>query len=396
MPQNQSNPPTSFRMIAKTLYGLEPVLAGELKDLGAGNIHEMVRSVEYTGNQETLYKSNLWCRTATRILLPIKTFRASHKDELYRHIKSIDWGSYMKADSTLAIDAVVSHSPAFDNSMYVAQRAKDAIVDQFRERTGKRPSVDINNPALRLNLHIHQNQATLSLDSSGESLSRRGYRLEGGIAPLNEILAAGIIYLSEWDKQSSFIDGMCGSGTFVIEAALMARNIAPGILRSNYGFKNWKDYNRELFEKLLKDAREKIISELPFEIVGSDISQDVIREAKTNARRAKVTGDIKLECLAFDKQTPPSDGGVIILNPPYGERMSLDDLESFYKMIGDTFKQMYEGYRAYVFTGNLQAAKALGLRTSQKIKLYNGPLECRLMRYDIYSGSKKKKYRDED
>lgn len=379
------------RMTAKTLSGLEETLAGELTALGAADAWPENRAAECSGDKQLLYKTNLWCRTATRILLPIAAFPADSSDRLYQGVANIDWAPYLDPDMTLAVDAIAIES-AFDNSLFVAQRVKDAIVDQFRRRNGKRPSVDADNPDLRINIHIHGDKATLSLDSSGGPLTRRGYRIEGGKAPLSEVLAAGIVRLTEWDMASALIDPMCGSGTIVIEAAMAARNIAPGLLRKQFGFMRWKDYDEALHRQLVREARQTVKADLPVEIVGSDIDRHAIDEAKANARRAGVEGNIRFEVKPFDKQTPPPAPGTVVMNPPYGERIAVKDIEAFYESFGDVLKQKYEGYTAFILSGNPDAAGHIGLRTSRKMKLFNGPLECRLLRFELYKGSRKSKY----
>ncbi len=380
----------SCPLVATTLYGLEDVLADELESLGASNVKTMIRSVSFEGDRRLMYKTNLWCRTAIRILRPIKTFNVSGDNELYRRVKGVKWSDFLDTDGTLAVDAVITDS-VFDNSHYVAQRVKDAVVDRFRAETGRRPSVDLANPDLRINLYLKENSAVLSLDSSGKSLHRRGYRMEKGEAPLNEVLAAGILALSEWDMKMPLIDPMCGSGTFVIEAAMMARNIAPGFARREFGFMRWKDYDPAVFRSLRIEAEHSIKPGLPFEIVGSDSDRVCIRQAKANAARAKVNEDIKFEIQTFEKQNPPPAPGILITNPPYGERMKTADINAFYRMIGDTLKKKYDGYRAFILAGNLPVIKQVGLRTSRRIALFNGPLESRLVKYEIYRGSHKKK-----
>ena len=381
----------TFRMVAKTLYGLESVLAAELGALGADDIHPMNRSVEFSGDLRLMYAANIHCRTAIRILRPIRAFRCADGDQLYRQTRSVDWGKLLDPAMTMAVDAVVSHS-GIDNSLFAAQRVKDAVVDQIRDRAGRRPSVDLIHPDLRINLHVHENRATLALDSSGESLHRRGYRTEAGKAPINEVLAAGIIMLSEWDMTSPLIDGMCGSGTFVIEAALMARRIAPGLIRGQFGFQRMKDFNRGLFAKVVAEARGRILTDSPCRIIGSDKDNAAIKESRANAKRAGVDRDIVFEQKDFSAQNPPAGPGVLIINPPYGERLSVADIGSLYRMIGDTLKTKYDGYNAFVFTGNMAAAKSVGLRTSRRITLYNGQLESRLLRYEMYQGSRKQKH----
>jgi putative N6-adenine-specific DNA methylase len=379
------------KLTAKTLSGLEETLAAELTALGAADVWPGNRAVEFAGDKQLLYKMNLWCRTATRILHPIAAFAAPDSDRLYQGVAALDWAPYLDPDMTLAVDAVAIES-AFDNSLFVAQRVKDAVVDQFRKRNGKRPSVDADNPDLRINIHIHGDKATLSLDSSGGPLTRRGYRTEGGKAPLSEVLAAGIVRLTEWDMATPLIDPMCGSGTIVIEVAMVARNIAPGLLRKQFGFMRWKDYDEALYRQLVREARQAIKADLPVEIVGSDIDRRAIDEAKANARRAGVEGNIRFEVKPFDQQTPPSGPGTVVMNPPYGERIAIRDIESFYQSLGDVLKQKYDGYTAFILSGNPEAAGHIGLRTSRRIKLFNGPLECRLLRFELYKGSRKSKY----
>ncbi|PKK83715.1 MAG: hypothetical protein CVT49_07460 [candidate division Zixibacteria bacterium HGW-Zixibacteria-1] len=379
-----------FRMIAKTLFGLEAILAEELTALGARDVKPMNRSVEFYGDRKLLYKANLWCRTATRILKPIFNFRAADEKALYNKVFNIDWRNYLGLNQTFAIDAVITES-GFDNSLYVAQKTKDAIADHFRKKTGRRPSVDLKNPDIRLNAYIYRDDCTIALDSSGEPLFKRGYRSQTGEAPLNEVLAAGIVLQSGWDKKSSFVDAMCGSGTIVIEAALLARNIAPGLTRDRFGFMNWPDFDRDLYKQVQHEARKEILPKLGFEMIGSDKASKQVREAVDNARRAGVGRDIVFKQSAIDDLMPPSPPGVLVINPPYGERMSVDDIKEFYHSIGDALKKSFTGYDAYIFTGNLDAAKHIGLRTSRRIEMYNGPIECRLLKFEMYQGTRKTK-----
>mgnify|MGYP005754006495 CR=1 FL=1 len=379
----------NFNIIATTLSGLEEVLAAELQELDMEYIKVGNRAVTCSGNLRQLYEANLWCRTAIRILKPIKNFKARNEKDLYEQVQKINWADYLDLDQTFAIDAVVSHS-TFEHSLYVAQLTKDAIVDQFRKKTGERPSVDRIRPDLRINLHMHENMVTLSLDSSGDSLHRRGYRLQTNVAPLNEVLAAGIIALSGWDKKSTFIDPMCGSGTFLIEAALMAQNIAPGLFRRDpYGFEKWKDYNEQLFEMVWNTAEAKEKKTPQAEIIGYDIDPDYIEAALNNIENAGLQHVIKIEEADFFKTTAPADHGVLVMNPPYNERIQSDDINLLYKNIGDTLKQSYQGFDAFVFTGTLDAAKNIGLRASRRTPLYNGPIDCRLLKYELYRGSRR-------
>ncbi len=371
----------SFEIVGKTLPGLEPVLADELAALGARELVPGVRLVSFRGDQRLLYRVNLWCRTAIRFLRPIRSFTATNERELYRGIAAIDWRPYLDVDGSLAIDPVV-HNSFCTHSLYAAQLAKDAIVDQFRGRTGRRPSVDLKDPDLRINLHINQNQVTVHLDSSGDSLHKRGYRSEASEAPINEVLAAGILSLTGWDGAMPLVDPMCGSGTFVIEAARLARNIAPGILRP-FAFERWKDYDRALHSELDKEARAAVRDGPPVEIVGSDRDARVVEIARQNAGRAGVKNAVRIETADFADLSPPAPPGVLVVNPPYDERMKLEAVASFYRGIGDALKRGFDGYTAFVFTGNLEAAKHIGLRSSQRIRLFNGPIECRLVRYEI-------------
>jgi putative N6-adenine-specific DNA methylase len=388
MPTPEKNPKSVFPMIAKTLFGLEDILADELTALGAQKVSKLNRSVEFYGDKHLLYKANLWCRTATRILKPIHRFRAVNQDELYRGVGKVDWGRYLDVKQTIAIDAVIVNS-GFSNSLYVAQKTKDAIADQFRNKTGIRPSVDLKQPDIRINLYISQSECRLAIDSSGDPLFKRGYREGAGKAPLNEVLGAGIVLQSGWDKKSSFVDAMCGSGTIVIEAALIARNIAPGLTRTRFGFMNWPDYDKAMFADVCSQARTEIIPKLDFEIVGADILSKQTDIAAGNAGRAGVGRDIAFKQFQLIDLKPPPSPGVVIINPPYGERLAVKDINDSYHLIGDAFKKHFTGYDAFVFTGNLDAAKHIGLKTSRRIPMYNGPIECRLLKFEMYRGTRK-------
>ncbi|WP_034256726.1 THUMP domain-containing class I SAM-dependent RNA methyltransferase [Adhaeribacter aquaticus] len=379
-----------FTMIATTQFGLEEILAGELRQLGAQDIRLATRAVEFTGDKKLLYAANIWCRTAIRILVPFANFFARDEDDLYRKVSRINWEEYLNTSQTFAINAVVSQS-TFQHSLFLAQLTKDAIVDQFRRKTGERPSVDVARPDIRFNLHMHENQVTLALDSSGDSLHRRGYRLQTNVAPLNEVLAAGIIMLTGWDKKSPFIDPMCGSGTFLIEAALLAYNIAPGIFRKdNFGFRYWNDFDQQLYYQVIEEAKGKRLPEAEIDIIGSDIDRDYIDAARTNITNAGLEDEIRVRVRDMREAKAIGENGVVILNPPYGERLEATiDINELYKTIGDTLKTNFSGYDAYIFTANLEAAKHIGLRASRRIPLYNGPLDSRLLKYELYRGSKK-------
>jgi len=381
-------------MLAKTLYGLEDYLEEELALLGATDIIRYNRAVEFTGDKALLYRTNITCRLATRILRPIYRFTAGSADSLYRHIRRIDWGQYLTSETSFAIDAVVSHS-AFTNSLFVAQRAKDAIVDHMRKGGGERPSVDTKNPDVRLNLHIHEHNATLSLDASGEALGRRGYRLESGDAPIGEVLAAGILRIIGWDGSQKLVDPMCGSGTFLIEAALKAGLGSTGAHSRDYGFMRWRDYDAELFARITgkpEPVAGQSKDESHISLTGYDIDKRQLAFARANASRAGVQ-----HCLTFEKRdffkddytVSDSSDSIVVFNPPYDRRMGLSDVQKFYKEIGDTLKTRFTDSTVYIITANLEAIKSVGLRATRKVKLYNGPLECRLLEYKMFSGSRR-------
>lgn len=377
-----------FKMVAKTVFGLEEILYDELQKLGAKDLEKHNRAISFTGDQGFMYKANLSLRTALRILKPIKTFAVLNEAQLYDEIKKINWDEYLTSKDTLAIDCVLS-SDRFSHSQFLSQKAKDAIVDQFREKYGERPSVDLDLPTLRINLHISGDNCTVSLDSSGESLHKRGYRDKTNLAPINEVLAAGLVLLSGWDKRSPFVDPMCGSATILIEAALIACNIPPGYFKEEFGFQRWKDYDEELWDLIYKTTMKKI-EDSPVELVGVEISRNVAKKAKENIKLAKVDHLITIHNTAFQDFDPPAGPGVLVMNPPYGERMNLEeDINALYKSIGDTLKKKYKGYRAWVISSNLEAFKNVGLKPSRKIPVFNGQLECRYMCYNMYEGTKK-------
>ena len=377
----------NIQYIAKTFAGLENVLAKELSDLGAKEIKTLRRGVQFTGDKKLLYETNYLCRTALRIIKPIATFKALNEEQLYNEIGKTDWSEYMGLHNTFSIDGITSYSN-ITHSKYLALKTKDAIVDQFREKFGKRPNVDTDNPDLSINVRIFKNECTVSLDSSGESLHKRGYRIATGPAPLNEVLAAGLIQLSGWKADTNLIDPMCGSGTIPIEAALFACNIPAGFFREDYALKKWKDFDAELWEKVKNQAIENK-KEFKYEIWGSDWSGRILSTAKENVASAGLENEIILRTSFFDDVEPLKDGGFIITNPPYGERIKTHDIKNLYKGIGDSLKQKYSGFTAWVLSGNMEALKFVGLRPSRNIIVFNGPLECRFAKFEIYSGSKK-------
>ncbi len=372
-----------FEMIAKTFQGLEGVLAEELTSLGANNIQIGRRMVSYTGNQELLYRSNFALRTAIRVLKPIKHFRATSADEVYEAVKEIDWSQFLTNDTTFAVDSVV-FSTEFRHSKFVAYKVKDAIVDQFRERTGSRPNISITNPDLRLHIHVAEYDCTLCLDSSGESLHRRGYRQEAVEAPLNEVLAAGIILMTGWRGESDFIDPMCGSGTLPIEAALIARNIAPGVYRQGYAFEKWPDFDADLLQRIYDDDSQE--REFEHHVYGYDNNREAVSIATHNVKAAGLSQDVTIEFRDFKDFTQPASPAILVSNPPYGERISAPDLLGLYRMIGERLKHQFIGGTAWILSYREECFDAIGLKPSLKTPLYNGSLECELRKYQIFDG----------
>ena len=381
-----------FYMTATTQFGLEEVLAEELRQLGAQIDRVGQRAVEFSGDTQLLYEACLWCRTAMRILRPFAGFYARDERALYREVSRVDWQRYISPDQTFAITAVVNKS-SFEHSLFVAQLTKDAIVDQFRNRLGRRPSVDVKNPDIRLHLHMLENEVTLSLDASGDSLHKRGYRQQTNVAPLNEALAAGILLLTGWDGKKTLIDPMCGSGTFLTEAALIAQRIAPGLYhQGKFGFENWPDFDAALWESVQLDARQARLEEPQAYLAGSDLSREYIELARRNVAAADLEDFIRLGVRDVrDAQAPAKEApGLVVMNPPYGERIGEErEMEALYKTIGDTLKTGFQGYDAYIFTGNLEAAKRIGLKASRRIPLYNGPIDCRLLKFELYQGTRR-------
>ncbi|WP_242084578.1 THUMP domain-containing class I SAM-dependent RNA methyltransferase [Aestuariivivens sediminis] len=380
----------NFKMVAKTLFGFEDLLAEELLKLGAQKVEKGVRHVSFYGDKGFMYKSNLGLRTAIKILKPITSFTVSNENDLYENLYNMSWEDYLSAKGTLAVDATV-HSEKFKHSLFIAQKTKDAIVDKFRDSTGQRPNVDLKFPDVKINVHIDRHQCTVSLDSSGESLHKRGYRSATNIAPINEVLAAGMLMLSGWDGQSDFMDPMCGSGTLLIEAAMIACNIPPNLMRKEFAFERWQDWDVDLFEKIEESLLKKT-RDFHHRITGFDKAPSAIAKAKENIRSARLEDFIHVQHEDFFKtKKGGSEKLHMVFNPPYGERLNID-MEAFYKHIGDTLKQNYLGTEAWFITSNLDALKHVGLRPSRKISLYNAKLEAKLVKYVMYEGSKKKKY----
>ncbi|MBL6612097.1 MAG: THUMP domain-containing class I SAM-dependent RNA methyltransferase [Flavobacteriaceae bacterium] len=379
------NQDTSF--LAKTFYGFEPLLEKELRKLGAKNIKSINRAVSFEGDLGFLYKANLSLRTALRILMPIGFFPVKNQTDLYRAIGRIDWSKWFSADQSFIID-VTLFSDHFNHSLFVAQKAKDAIVDQFSKKEGKRPSVTTENPDIRIQLHLQGDQLTISLDSSGNSLHQRGYRIETNIAPINEVLAAGILLHSGWEGKTYFYDPMCGSGTLAIEAAMIACNIPPSLNRATFSFMNWKNFDAELFEVIRNSSLSKV-REFRGHIYASDKAPSAVRKAQENIEKAGLEEYISVVRSDFFFADRPSDVPLhVVFNPPYGERLSID-ADVFYGKIGDTLKKEYQGCEAWFITANIEALKSVGLRPSRKIKMFNGKLESRLVNYELYEGSRK-------
>lgn len=380
-----------FELIAKTFMGLEPVLAKELTQMGANDVEIGRRMVSFTGDKEMMYRANFQLHTAIRILKPIRHFRAKSADDVYEEIKKIDWTEFLGTDKTFTVDSVV-FSEEFRHSKFVSYKVKDAIVDQFREKTGKRPNISVANPDIRLNMHIAEDKCTLSLDSSGESLHRRGYRQESVEAPLNEVLAAGMILLSGWQADTDFIDPMCGSGTLLIEAALIAKNMAPGLFRKEFAFEKWPDFDADLFDEIYNDESQE--REFNHKIYGYDIDMKAVNTARMNVKAAGLSDIITVEQQDFKNFTQPANKSIMISNPPYGERISTPDLLGTYKMIGERLKHQFKGNDAWILSYREECFDQIGLKPSIKIPLYNGSLECEFRKYQMFDG-KLKDFRSE-
>lgn len=382
----------NFKMVAKTFFGFEDVLAEELLRLGAQRVEKGTRMVSFYGDKGFMYKASLALRTALKILKPIHQFKVFNEQSLYDGVKQVNWNEYLKVHQRFMIDATV-FSEKFNHSQFVALKSKDAIVDQFKEAVNKRPDIDKDHPDLKINIHIQNDVCTVSLDSSGASLHHRGYRTATNIAPINEVLAAGMLIMSGWEGQSNFLDPMCGSGTLLIEAAMIACNIPPNINRKEFAFEKWNDWDNDLFEKV-EDSLLKKIKDFPYDIIGYDKAPSAVTKAKDNVKNANLDEYIRIENKSFFDSEKETEGHLhMVFNPPYGERLDID-LERFYREIGDTLKQNYPGTDAWFITGNIEALKYVGLKPSRKIKLFNGKLESRLVKYAMYAGSKRTKFQN--
>lgn len=377
--------PFEFQMIAKTFKGLEEVLATELVNLGANNVEIQRRAVSFTGSKELLYRANLHLRTASRVLKPIVTFEAKDADEVYEKIKEMNWGEVMNLETSFSIDSTV-FSDEFRHSKYVAYRVKDGIADWFTERYKKRPSVSLTNPDLRINVHISQMRCTISLDSSGDSLHKRGWRVEQTEAPINEALAAGMLLMAGWDGSKNFVDPMCGSGTFLIEAAMIALNIPPGLYRSSFAFERWNDFDEELFDMLYNDDSHE--RQFTHKIYGSDASLRAIKVAEQNVKSAGLSKYIELQAKAIRLLDTDCSKSLIVTNPPYGERISSADINDLYATIGTFLKHKCAGSTAWIISSHDEYLGKIGLKPARRVRLLNGDLECWFNKYEIFEGKR--------
>ncbi len=381
-------------MVAKTFFGFEEILAKELAVLGAQKVEQGTRMVSFVGDKGFLYKANLALRTALKILKPIYHFRAFNEQSLYKGIQGVDWSQYMSVHQAFVVD-VTLHSDYFNHSQFVSLKVKDAIVDQFREKFGKRPNINKDFPDLRINIHIQNDQCSVALDSSGDSLHHRGYKTATNIAPINEVLAAGMLLLSGWEGQGDFLDPMCGSGTIVAEAAMIACNIPANINRKEFAFERWNDWDNDLFDQIMNSLMKKT-REFHYTIKGYDKAPSAVAKAKDNIINANLDDYVTISQANFFETEKETRGPLhMVFNPPYGERLDID-MERFYREIGDTLKQNYPGTHAWFITANIEALKFVGLKPSRKIKLFNGKLETRFVKYEMYEGSKRTKFQNQN
>ncbi len=377
MPKNE--------FIATTLKGLEEILEKEITDLGGENVRKLRRAVAFTGGLSMLYKMNFSLRTAIRILYHIKSVRLRNEEELYKSINQMPWENYLSPNKTIAVKAAVN-SPFFNNSHYVALKVKDAIVDRLRDKTGRRPDVDIKQPDLPVHIHIDNSRLDVSLDSSGEPLFKRGYRVDPYEAPVNEVLAAGMILMTGWHGERDFIDPMCGSGTLSVEAAMIAKGIPPGVLRKSYAFQNWRDYDEELYSRIIESLM--VSRTFNYKIYASDISVRAVNAARKNVHSALLEDIVSVSVRDFFDLKPKSEKGLLIMNPPYGERIKQDRINDFYEKIGDHLKSDFKGFDAWLLSANFEAVKKIGLKPTGKKELVNGSLDCKYLKYELFSGKR--------
>jgi putative N6-adenine-specific DNA methylase len=376
-----------FEMKVTTFFGLEEILAKELMQLGGRDIVPFKRGVSVVGDMGFLYKANLCLHTALKVIIPITKFVANNEQELYDNVKLIDWERFISNTDTIMVEAV-ANSELFTHSLFISQKVKDGIVDRFREKTGKRPDVDLLRPIFKLYVHIYKNEVSLHLDSSGDPLYKRGYRADINEAPMKEVLAAGLVKLSGWEKHLLLVDGMCGAGTIAIEAALWANNIPPGYYRNDFGFMRWRNFDEDTYEKIFESAINKKKHD-PVQIIANDNDGPTLKKAISNTKNAKVDDVVTCTESNFFDITPPRQAGVVILNPPYGERLPVEEIETLYKEIGNKLKKDFKGFNAWIITSNPEAIKSIGLRPSRRIHIFNGSLECRYLKFELYDGSKK-------
>ncbi len=374
--------------VAKTFSGLEPMLARELRALGAEEVSLLNRAVSFRGDSRMLYRANLWCRSALSILQEVKAFRFDSRESYYDQLRQIAWHQLFAHDKTIAVQALAHRSEVFDNTLFMAQLTKDAIVDHFRETSGGRPSVDIQNPQVRINAYVLDDRCVVSLDSSGDPLFKRGYRKDAGSAPINEVLAAGLIMLSEWDMLSPFLDPMCGSGTFSVEAAMMSTSMAPALGRKSFGFSHWKDFDPGLLQAEQSDARQKQ-GPVRARILASDVSGYMLDVTRQNVMAAGLSGSIRVQRNDFFALYPREESGWVLLNPPYGQRQTQAETMTFYTELGQTLKHRFAGFRACFITAQLDSVKHVGLKPRRKIPVFNGPLKCIFAIYDLFEGKRK-------
>lgn len=375
------------KFVAKTYAGLEQILKEELEQLGAENCRIGTRAVEFEGDMSMLYRANYYCRFALRILWQVHQFTFRDNNQFYEEIYRYPAEEIMSVHNTLAFNVTMSGN-MFKTPLYAALLAKDAVCDRFREKFDERPSVNKDNPDIQFNIHIFNNNAALYLDASGESLHKRGYRVSSHPAQISEVVAAAMVKLSGWKHDCDLIDPMCGSGTILIEAAMSALNIPAGFYREKYGFFNWKNFDRRFWEKIVNEADIK--DDVPINFYGSDISTRFIGMAKANVQKARLSDFVRLQRCAMSESAPKRTPAYLIFNPPYGERLDMEDIEDFYKQIGNSLKQKFAGCTAFLISSNMEAVKRIGLHPSKKTTLYNGALECKFLRYDLYAGSKAK------
>lgn len=369
---------------ATVARGLESLAAQELKNLGACTVRQGFCGVAFEGNRSLLYRVNLWARLPFRVLVKLEDFLCRDADDLYRGIQNIDWQPYLSPDYTLAVDAT-GKTPRLNHTHFTALQVKNAIVDQQLKQFGDRSDIDTQEPDVRVNVHIYRDHCTVSLDSSGTSLHRRGYRPAVGAAPLKESLAAALIQLSGWQPELPFLDPLCGSGTLPLEACLKALNVAPGLFRDRFGFETWPNFDSLLLDQLIQEAKASQQHQLQSPILGSDRNPDVLQQARANAQNCGVAQHVQFTRTDLAQVEAPAESGVLLCNPPYGERLGTHrELGAFYKLLGDVLKQRFKGWTAFILSGNKKLAKSIGLKSSQRIPVYNGPILCQLMKYELY------------